>query len=1081
MKRFLFVLLLLSAYSVTYSQTGALWLRYPSISPDGSKIAFTYKGDIYIVPSEGGAATPLTFHEAHDFMPVWSNDGRSIAFASDRYGNFDIYIVSASGGEPKRLTFHSSHEYPYSFSSDNSYVIFGGTRQDAASHRQYPTDSQPEVYRVPARGGSIGQIWTIPAEDINISRDGNFFVYHDKKGGENAWRKHHTSSIARDLWIWDSNSGTHRMLTTYKGEDRTPVFSPDEKSLYFLSEESGSFNVYSLLISDPAQRKQLTFFKGGPVRFLSSSDGGKLCFGFDGSIYTMQQGGQPQKLSVTVSTAEKNNPEQVMEVNGNVREMAVSPDGKEVAFIVRGEVFVSSADGGITKRITNTPEEERFLGFSPTGDSLIYASERGNTWKIFVSRIVNPGEPYFYASTVVKEEPLISSTHDSYQPKISPDGRELAYIEDRRSLKIFNIKTKQTRTLLTPENLIYMSEGDQYFQWSPDSKWLLAEYSPVMSNSEVALIPADGKTKLINLTRSGYNDSRPVWVNGGKQMLWFSDRDGLRSYANSGDRQADVYSMFLTRDAWDRFRMSKEDYALMKEMESKAKEKEKKEKEKETADKKKKAPEIKKDTSVVFELDGIYERKAKLTINSSSLGDAVLSKDGEKLYYLSRFEKGLNLWSTNLRTKETKMELSLDADRASLMWDKDMKNLFLLADGKISKINPEGWKKEAVSFKGEMTIDLDAEREVMFDHVWHRTKAMFYISTFHGADWDQLYTDYKKFLPHIGDGHEFSELLSEMLGELNVSHSGSRYNTSAQSGDNTASLGIFMDYGFTGNGIRVEEIIKGGPLDKANINIKPGMIIEQIDGDSITTGRDIASYLNRKAGKFTLLTVFDPVAKSRQNITMKPITRNEENTLLYKRWVRLNQDEVDKLANGQIGYVHVPGMSDGPYRTVYEEMMGKYSDRKGVIVDTRFNSGGDLVSDLTMFFTGKKYLEYSTESRPVGYEPNFRWTKPTVAMFNEANYSDGHCFACGYKELGIGTTVGMPVPGTCSYAGWEMLQDGTTMWGAVPVSTKDINGNWLENAETAPDVQVKNEPAAISGGRDQQLERAVEELLKVVK
>jgi C-terminal processing protease CtpA/Prc len=290
-----------------------------------------------------------------------------------------------------------------------------------------------------------------------------------------------------------------------------------------------------------------------------------------------------------------------------------------------------------------------------------------------------------------------------------------------------------------------------------------------------------------------------------------------------------------------------------------------------------------------------------------------------------------------------------------------------------------------------------------------------------------------------------------------------------------------MDYKYAGNGIRIDEIIKNGPLDKSSIKIKPGMIIEQIDGDTISKDRDIAYYLNRKAGKFTLLTVFDPATGLRQNISMKPVTRTDESTLLYKRWVLKNQDEVDKLSNNQLGYVHVPGMSDGPYRTVYEEMMGKYADRKGVIVDTRFNGGGDLVSDLTMFFTGKKYLEYATESRPVGYEPNFRWNKPTVAMFNEANYSDGHCFACGYKELGIGKTIGMPVPGTCSYAGWEMLQDGTTLWGAVPISTKDINGQWLENVEMVPDVQVKNEPDIISKGRDQQLERAVEELLIVVK
>ena len=1080
MRKFSAILFFISLTSLSFAQSEALWLRYPSISPDGNKIAFTYKGDLYTVSSSGGSAVPLTFHEAHDFMPVWSNDGLAIAFASDRYGNFDIFTVPAAGGEPERLTFHSADEYPYSFTADNLSVIFGAARQDAASHRQYPTDSQPEVYSVPAAGGKVSQVWTIPAEDIRISRDGNLYIYHDKKGGENIWRKHHTSSITRDIWIWDSKAGKHTMISSFTGEDRNPVFTTDEKSICYLSEESGTFNVHSMVISDPGQKKQLTSFSGSPVRFLSSSSDGILCFGHDGSLYTMKPGEEAKKLAVNIITAGKNNSDKVMEVNGNVSEMAVSPDGKEVAFIVRGEVFVSSADGGITKRITNTPEEERFIGFSPSGDTLIYASERDNKWKIFITSMTRPEEPYFYASTILKEEILISNDNDCYQPKIAPNGKEVAYIEDRRSLKVFNIKTKQSHTLITPENMIYMSDGDQYFQWSPDSKWIIAEYSPNLSNSEVTLMAADAKSPMVNLTRSGYSDSRPVWVNGGKQMLWFSDRDGLRSYANSGSRQVDVYSMFFTRDAWDRFRLSKEDYALLKEIEAKEKEKEKKEKEKESADKKKKTPEVKKDTSVVIDFTGVHDRKARLTIHSSSLGDAVLSKDNEKLFYLARFEKGLNLWSTNLRTKETKMELSLDAQRANLMWDKDMKNLFLLADGKISKINPEGWKKEAVSFKGEMTIDLDDERAVMFNHVWNRTNAMFYISTFHGADWDKLKEDYKKFLPHAGTGYEFAEILSEMLGELNVSHSGARYNAPATGGDNTASLGIFMDYSHAGDGIKIEEIIKDGPLDKSSINTKPGMIIEQIDGEKISSDRDVASYLNRKAGKFTLLTVFDPASKTHSSITIKPITRSEENTLLYKRWVKRNQEEVESLSKGQLGYVHVPGMSDGPYRTVYEEMMGKYAESRGVIVDTRFNGGGDLVSDLTMFFTGKKYLEYATESRPVGFEPSFRWNKPTVAMFNEANYSDGHCFACGYKELGIGKTIGMPVPGTCSFAGWEMLQDGTTRWGAVPVSTRDINGQWLENVETVPDIVVKNEPGIISTGRDQQLERAVEELLKSV-
>lgn len=1088
LKNWLVAAIVLIAPLAAVSQN-PLWLRYPSISPDGQKIVFTYKGDLYLVPTGGGQATPLTFHEAHDYMPVWSRDGKHIAFASDRYGNFDIYLIAIEGGEPQRLTYHSAAEYPYSFTADNNAVIFGSARQDAALHRQYPTGAQPEVYTVPKAGGRVEQLWTFPAEAIAVSKNGKQMLYHDQKGFENEWRKHHQSAITRDIWLFDADAKTHTMVTNFKGEDRNPVFAPDEKSFFFLSEETGSFNVHQQTLGSN-QRVAITNFKTHPVRFLSASANGLLCFGYDGELYTLQPGGQPQKVTLTIRTDNKSNSEKILPVSGNVREMAIAPNGKEVAYIVRGEVFVSSVEGGVTKRITNTPEQERFLSYSPDGEALLYASQRNGSWKLYQTQKARKEEPYFYASTLLKEEALTTGTTDSYQPQYSPDGKEIAFIEDRRSLKVLNLATKQTRTLLTPNELFYMGDGDQYFQWSPDSKWLLAEYSPVMANTEVVLLPADGKGKMVNLTESGYGDFRPKWVNEGKQLLWFSDRDGLRSYANSGARQADAYAMFFTRDAWERFRMSKEDYALLKELEDKEKEKDKdKDKEKEAAktkgkDDKKKEPEKKaeeKKPDLAFELEGMRDRKARLTIHSSALSDAVLSKDGEKLFYLARFEKGLNLWSTNLRTKETKMEIGLDANSGSLQWDKDQKNLFLLADGRISKINPEGWKKESVSLNGELTLNVTAERAHMFDHVWRRTKGMFYISNFHGAPWDALRPAYEKQLPHIGTGHEFSELLSEMLGELNVSHSGARYAAGTASDDNTASLGIFMDFDYRGDGIRVAEVMQGGPLDKTKVPVKAGMIIEQIDGLTIAANTDIAQYLNRKAGKFTSLTVFDPASASRQTVTVKPISRGEENGLLYRRWVKKNQEEVERLSNGQLGYVHIPGMSDGPYRTVYEEMMGKYHDKKGVIVDTRFNGGGDLVSDLAMFFTGKKYIDYAIENRSVGYEPAFRWTKPTVAMFNESNYSDGHCFACGYTELGIGKTIGMPVPGTCSFASWEGLPDGNTTWGAVPVSAKNSKGEWMENNQTTPDVMVKNEPTVIAKGRDQQLEKAVEELLKLVR
>jgi tricorn protease len=1079
-----FTLFLCIGINQIIAQENPNWLRYSAISPDGQTIAFTYKGDIYTVPSSGGAATALTSNEAYDFMPVWSHNGKSIAFASDRYGNFDVFIISMNGGESKRLTFHSRAEYPYSFTADDKSVVFGSQRQDLASHRQFPTGSQPELYSLPVLGGRVSMVWTYPAEAVQVSKNGQFMVYHDKKGGENEYRKHHTSSICRDIWIYDSKTGEQKMLTTFKGEDRNPVFADNDRSIFYLSEASGNFNIHKLDLDNPTQNQQITSLKKFPVRFLSISNSGTLCFGYDGELYTMIPGNEPKKVAVTIRAEDKRNNELLLSINGNAKEMDISPNGKEVAYVVRGEVFVSSVEGGVTKRITNTPEQERFVSFSPDGESILYASERNGKWQIYQTKKTRKEEPFFYASTVLKEEPLFSSPNNCYEPQFSPDGKEVAYIENRASLVIFNIATKQFRTLLTPNELFYMSDGDQYFTWSPDSKWLMVEYSPVMVNGEVIIIAADGKSKMDNLTQSGYNDYRPKWVNDGKQLLWFSTRDGLRSYANSGERQADVYSMFFTKEAWERFNLSKEDYDLVKAIEETQKEKDKKGKDesKDKKDKKdKKTDEVKKDSILKFDWDNIRDRKARLTINSSSLGDAVLSKDGETLYYLSSFEKGMNLWSTNLRTKDTKMEIQLDIRSGQLEWDKEMKNLYLLADGKISKINVEKGKKESIGIKGEMKLDVAAEMKYMFEHVWQRTKTGFYSSTFHGANWDELYTDYKKYLPSIGNGYEFSDLLSEMLGELNSSHSGARYNSRNSDGDATASLGIFMDYDYNGDGVKIAEVLQGGPLDKSNIKVSPGMIIEQIDGETISANQDVAYYMNRKADKYTLLQVFDPTTNTRQQISMKPFALDDENDLLYKRWVKKNEEEVDRLSNGQLGYVHIPGMSDGPYRDAYEEMMGKYHDRKGVIVDTRFNGGGDLVSDLAMFFTGKKFIDYRNSERSLGYEPTFRWTKPTVAMFNEANYSDGSCFACGYNELAIGKTIGMPTPGTCSFAGWESLQDGSTRWGVVPVSSKEINGLWMENLEAVPDFVVKNEPLIISKGRDQQLEKAVEELLKMVK
>jgi Tol biopolymer transport system component/C-terminal processing protease CtpA/Prc len=1043
------------------------WLRYSAISPDGKTVVFTYKGDLYRVPSNGGTAIPLTLHEAHDFMPVWSNDGKQIAFASDRFGNFDIFVIPAEGGEAKRLTYYSTPEYPYAFSNDNKSVIFGSTGLDAASNRNYPTNSQPELYQVSVNGGRVEQLLTTAAEDVKLSKNGQYMLYHDKKGGETQWRKHHVSSITRDIWIYDFKTGKHRKITSFEGEDRTPVFTDNDKAFFYLSEESGSFNVHKMSV-DGGRSTQVSSFKKHPVRFLSMANNGTLCYSYDGELYTQQANAKPEKINIQISADAKSNNERVVPVNGGARELAVSPNGKEVAYIFRGEVFVSAVEGGTTKRITNTPEQERSVSFSPDGKYLLYASERGNSWKIYQTEIVRKEEPYFYAATLIKETALVTNDKENYQPAYSPDGKEIAFIENHATLKVLNLASKQTRTILTDKELVNWGDNAQHFEWSPDGKWFAFSYAvEEASNSEIGLISSDGKGKITNLTENGFNDGSPKWAMGGKMLLYETDRDGLRAKANSGGSQSDIYALFMNQESWDNFRLSKEEYALIKEQDEKIAK----------ADTGKNK--IKKDSIVNVELDGIVYRKQKLTINSSDLADALVSKDGETLYYLSKFEKGLNLWSTNTRTKETKILVPLNANSGSIEWDKDQKNIFLLSDGSISKIDVTSGKKDAVAMNGEMLLDIAAERRFMFEHVWRRTKTTFYTASFHGVDWDSYKPDYERHLADIGDNYEFAELLSELLGELNVSHCWSTYNYSNPNGDATASLGAFYKQNYNGNGIQIEELIKEGPLDKAGLNVKAGMIIESIDGEMITPDKDLAQYLNRKAGKNILITIAD--GNTKRDIIVKPVGLNEESRLLYKRFVRKNQEEVDRLSNGQLGYVHIPGMDDGSYRVVYEDIMGKYATRKGIVIDTRFNGGGDLVSDLAAFLTGKVFMVNATDHRTFSYEPTFRWTKPSIALVNEANYSDGHCFSYGYQNLQIGKLVGMPVPGTCTWAGWEQLQDASIRWGVPPVGVKNMKGRYLENSPTEPDIKVMNEFEIMSKGKDQQLEAAINALLKELK
>ncbi|MBQ9548180.1 MAG: PD40 domain-containing protein [Bacteroidales bacterium] len=1066
MKRIFAILALSGLFFCAFAQEHPLWLRQHSLSPDGNTIAFAWQGDIYTVPAAGGQAFHLTTNPAHDADPLWTPDGQNIVFSSVREGTKDIWLVPAQGGRPRRLTTYNGSETPLTVGPDGLVYFLSDIQIDPA-YSGFPNTQQ--LYSVPVAGGKVKSVSALPVSSLSIGADGSW-LYEDQKGYEDPLRKHHTSSVTRDVWR-RSPDGSFARLTDFTGEDRNPVFSPDGADFYYLSEQGGNFNVWVRPVSGGPAR-QVTNLPIHPVRYLNVARSGRISFSWNGELYTLEMGAAPVKVEITL-LRDRNEKEEIVRSASGVQDIAVSPNGKEIAIVSRGNIYVTSVEYNATRRITETPEQERGVSFSKDGRTLYYASERDGEWGIWKSELSEKDDKLFCISYKVKEERFTEPGQTCFQPEVSPDGKWVAFLRDRTELVVKPTGGGKEKSLLKGTNYSY-HDGDQSFAWSPDSRYLLCNYQADggWNHEDVALIEV-ASGKVTNLTQSGYSDGAFRWALGGKAMTWESDKAGYRSHGSWG-AEGDIYIMFFDDAALTKFNREKdvEDIEkLRKDSDKKPSAKKKEEGEAKDST----AREEKKPEKFDHVVEGREDRIQRLTLHSARLGDHFLSPDGTKLFYTAQLEKSRDLCCLDLRKKSVRVVAR--GVSGAFYPSPDGKSFYVVRTLGISKYDANSGTAKSVSWRDNFEYDPAKERAYIFSHVWKQVAEKFYDPAIHGLDWAALRDNYARFLPHINDNYAFSELLSELLGELNASHTGCRfYDMSLRLfAPNVGRLGVFFDDAYDGKGLRIREVLPGGTLARACPGIAAGDLILALDGEEIEAGKPWYEVFARKGGKRVLLSL--KKGGKKEDVYVTPVSSDRE--LLYKRWVRHNEQEVERLSGGRVGYVHVQGMNSESFREVYSKALGKYRGCEALIVDTRHNGGGWLHDDLATLLGGKAYLEFRPRGQYISTEPYSKWTKPSCVLMGEDNYSDACGFPFTYRALGIGKLIGAPVPGTMTAVWWERQIDPTLVFGIPQVGSWSLqDGCYLENYQIEPDIAVYNDPASVLRGEDKQLEAAVAEMLK---
>ena len=1021
MRAFAVVFSFLASISLAHAEPIQLG-RSPDLSPDGKWVAFSYLGDVWIVSSAGGTARPVTMHERHDTSPIFSPDGKSIAFASNRHGNYDVFVVPFEGGRPTRLTHDSADDAPTGWSHDGKEILFTSTRSF-----DFPT--RVELYSVDVTGGESRRISQHEAREGAWSPGGKALAY---TRGPGAWyRKGYRGSSNDDIWLSDPDGMHSRQITTHPGQDNSPMWSSDGKYLYYVSDRFGAPNIVRQRIADDLAGpvgvpEQVTFHKDEGVRKARLGAGGKAFvyeLGFDLYVHDLESK-KSRKLDIEAYADERGNPDKLTTFTKDASEFSLSADEKHIAFVVQGDIFLMPRTGGKARQLTDTPAYDHGVTWAPDGKKLLFLSDRSGYEDIWSIEADDPDHPELTSAHKFKVTQLTKTPEPEYGVEYSPDGKRVSFL---RAGKLMTMKPDGT------DEKVVAQDGQVFdYEWSPDGKWICYARNDNLFASELFIIPSTGATAenpARNITRYATYNGGITWSKSGNRIAFISRRQ----------RTSNAYVVLLSKPGSS--------------------------------------------SSKDIDWDGIHLRvKQPSTMDTTS---CAINNDGTKLAFRGGRGSEDDLWIANVDGNQVTRVTTGGMAPSQLRWSKLFSSQIYFRDGTGQiRTSNVGSKAEpnaqplVVPFIARKMVRRDDQFAEIFEQSWRALQENFYDRNHHGVDWQKIRDRYRPMLKHCALREDLYYLIYMMLGELNASHLGISGNMPA-SERSTADLGLFYEPGFAGPGLKVAEILKSGPLDRHDSKLKVGDVIVAIDGVRLARGVEVSDLLNDKAGETVELLVAeggDP--KKTRRIETQGVTRATSHQLCYERWIERNAAEVTKLSGGKLGYIHIPGMNEAGVDRFLRALYDSF-DKEGIVLDVRYNGGGNTHETILNYLLGKEHTKFSSRDGSEGTVLNSgdrKWFRPVTLLINNRSYSDAEIFPNAFREYKLGKIVGQATGGHVIGTREIKLIDGTSFrTPRIGVTTsKGIN---MEREGVMPDVAVDIHPDQLARGEDPQLRKAVEVLL----